>query len=102
MTTGALAGCSGDDVAGPVAIDITIDQGTMTPNGDRVEVVKGSVVTVSVTSDVDVLIHVHGYEKEINATAGKRAEVKFTADMVGSFEIETHDPARVVAQLVVR
>ncbi|MCT1459377.1 hypothetical protein M3G03_07460 [Aestuariimicrobium sp. p3-SID1156] len=85
-----------------MSIDVVMKDGKLTPGGDRVTISKGSEVSVAVTSDVDLLVHVHGYDKELHAGPGKDAKVTFTADMVGSFEIEAHDPARIIALLVVK
>ena len=46
-------------------------------------------------------VHIHGYDKELPLTPGKPASVKFTADMKGTFEIETHESDKLVAKLVV-
>ena len=101
-----LAGCSREPEGAATPTDVTVaivmKDGALSPNAARVNVVKGATVTVTVDSDQDLHVHVHGYEEEIIAKPGEPAEVSFVADLVGSFEIETHDPAVVVAQLVVR
>lgn len=100
---GLLGGCSStSEKAGPVSIDVVMKGGKLTPGGDRVTISRGSEVTVTVTSDVDLLVHVHGYDKELHSGPGKDAKVTFPADMVGSFEIEAHDPARIIALMVVK
>lgn len=98
----ALVGCSSSTTAGPVEVAIEVRNGRTTPSGERISVTKGAQVTVTVRTDADVVVHVHGYDKEVHATPAKPASVSFTADLVGSFEIETHEPALVAAILVVR
>lgn len=55
-----------------------------------VEVTKGDVVTLQVSSDAAGEVHVHGYEIEKEVEAGGTVQVKFTADIDGKFEIEQH------------
>lgn len=100
----ALAGCSDRGSATPdeVVINVTMAGGTLSPNAEQVSVAKGGRVTVRVSSDVPLTVHVHGYEEVIEVLPGRPAERTFVAAMVGSFEVETHEPARVIAQLVVR
>jgi len=61
----------------------------------------GQTVLVTAVSDAADEVHIHGYDKELPLTPGKPASVKFTADMKGTFEIETHESGKLVAKLVV-
>lgn len=65
------------------------------------EVPLGSVVTLVVSSEVDGLLHVHGYDHEISLVAGETVQKSFTASISGGFELETHDPDAVWVKLVV-
>ncbi|HEX6654079.1 MAG TPA: hypothetical protein VF072_15145, partial [Thermoleophilaceae bacterium] len=42
------------------------------------------------SSDAHDVIHLHGYDIEKDVEAGKPATFKFTADIEGIFEIESH------------
>ncbi|WBQ03923.1 cupredoxin domain-containing protein [Kribbella sp. CA-293567] len=84
-----------------VTIDITVANGKVNPSGSSIKVKAGQSVLVTAISDADEELHIHGYEKELELTPGKPASVKFTADMKGTFEIETHQSAKLVAKLVV-
>ncbi|WP_235997047.1 cupredoxin domain-containing protein [Aestuariimicrobium ganziense] len=98
-----LTGCSGSSKAPQTAtMTIVIADGSVSPNGQRVEVRKGGTVTLEVTTDKATIIHVHGYEIEVQANPGAPTTHEFTADKPGAFEIETHDPAVIVGQLVVK
>lgn len=98
-----VAGCSKDSTkAEPVNLEVTIKDGKTTPSGARIQVAKGAEVTVTINSDVKTLVHVHGYEREIEAEPGKPGKDTFKADLVGSFEVETHDPSKIIANLVVK
>lgn len=66
---------SGSNVDGPTSV--TVDAGTS--------------VTLKVTSAAADEVHVHGYDKELELTAGTPATLTFVADEKGAFEVETHE-----------
>ena len=54
---------------------------------------QGQEVTLRIGSDVDGLIHVHGYEDAVSATevtAGEELDLTFTAGRAGQYPIELH------------
>jgi len=55
-----------------------------------IKVKKGDKVTIVVSSDAEDDIHLHGYDIEKPVEPGKPATFKFTADIEGIFEIESH------------
>ena len=95
-----LLGCSSATGPTPTTIQLAI---TADPPSEPVEeaVPLGSSLTLEVTSEVDGLLHVHGYEEEIELVAGKTAERTFDANLSGAFEVETHEPDAVWIKLVV-
>lgn len=84
-----------------VTINVTVANGKVTPNGATIKAKAGQTVLVTAVSDAADEVHIHGYDKELPLTPGKPASVKFTADMKGTFEIETHESGKLVAKLVV-
>ena len=54
------------------------------------KVTKGDRVTIVVTADADDDIHLHGYDIEKPVAPGKPATFKFTANLEGIFDIESH------------
>jgi hypothetical protein len=97
----SLTGCGGgdgsDDGSGstaPVTIDITENNGAITPaDGHVVDVDKGQQVQLIVTSDAADEIHVHSvpeHEFEVKAGADKEKLPVFTVDTPGRFVIESH------------
>jgi heme/copper-type cytochrome/quinol oxidase subunit 2 len=58
-------------------------------------------VTVRVTSDVADEIHVHGYDLKQDVEAGSTAEISFTADIPGVFEVELENAGFKLADLEV-
>ena len=84
-----------------VTINVTVANGKVNPSGQTIKVKAGQTVLVTAVSDANDEVHIHGYDKELPLTPGKPASVKFTADMKGTFEIETHESDKLVAKLVV-
>jgi hypothetical protein len=84
-----------------VTIDVTVANGKVNPSGATIKVKAGQTVLVKVISDAADELHIHGYDKELELSPGKAASVKFTANMKGTFEVETHKSGKLVAKLVV-
>ena len=59
----------------------------------------GSQVRLTVTSDVDDEVHVHGYDIEKEVHAGQYRDVRLHRDQTGVFEVETHEPSKLLLQL---
>jgi plastocyanin len=111
-----LSGCGGDtgtvsssptpavkDSSGAVVVDIAVKGGTVTPQGDRVDVKVGQKVTLHITSDTDEAIHVHSEpEHEYEVGPGDDVEKSFTIDTPGQVAVEAHHLDVTIAQLVVR
>jgi FtsP/CotA-like multicopper oxidase with cupredoxin domain len=84
-----------------VTVNVTVANGKVNPSGATIKVKAGQTVLVTATSDAPEELHIHGYDKELELTPGKAASVKFTANMKGTFEVETHKSGKLVAKLVV-
>lgn len=84
-----------------VTVSVTVANGKVNPSGATIKVKAGQTVLVTAVSDAADEVHIHGYDKELPLTPGKPASVKFTANMKGTFEIETHESGKLVAKLVV-
>jgi hypothetical protein len=79
-----------DDCGAPdVVRTLTISDRTLSP-GDPA-VCRGSEVTLEVTSDKAVVLHVHGYDAvAIEVPPDTPTAVSFAADRSGQFPIEIH------------
>lgn len=102
-----LAGCGGTDTGtvspSPVIVDITVKNGTVAPQGDRVDVKVGQEVTLRITSDAHDTIHVHSDpEQEFEIGKGDDVEKSFTIDTPGQVAVEAHHLDVTIVQLVVR
>jgi hypothetical protein len=83
-------------------IVVTVAKRKVTPPTGRVEVAKGNLVRITVTSDVADELHVHGYDRTLTLPAGAAASIELRVDKTGLFEVETHSSHLVLFQLVVR
>ncbi|MFD7659003.1 hypothetical protein ACFV4N_33920 [Actinosynnema sp. NPDC059797] len=106
LTLFVLAGCSAapaetpaapEAPTGPLVLRLSVDEAS--PH--RVEVARGRVVELTVTSREPAEVHVHGFDVLAAARDGEPAELRFTADRTGTFDVEAH-PDTLLVQLVVR
>ncbi|MCW2834894.1 MAG: hypothetical protein JWN68_2847 [Nocardioides sp.] len=83
-------------------IDITIADGKVVPNGERVDAAVGEEVILRITSDAPDELHVHATpEQEVPIEVGT-TEVPLTFDRPGVVEVELHELEVVLVQLEVR
>jgi hypothetical protein len=62
----------------------------------------GSKVQIKILNpDADDEFHLHGYELTAIATAGQETMIEFTADQLGSFDLESHNTGDWILTLVV-
>lgn len=113
-----LAGCStgsDPDVAGPVpssdgaaspssapvarVVEVTLADGEVSGVEGRLEVEKGQQLVLKITADITEEIHVHGYDLYADLVPGQTAQLAFTADLPGSYEVELHRAGRPLFQL---
>lgn len=87
---------------GPGVIDLTVRDGEVSGADRRVTIPLGTAVTLTVTSDAADVIHVHGYDLHQDVPAGGSAELAFTADIPGVFEVELEDTGVRLVELEVR
>jgi hypothetical protein len=102
LATGACGGEAPAATGTTRAIDITIDDRTVTPAPGRIELARGTTVRLTVTSDVGDTVHIHGYDREFIVRPGVAGSVEFVAKDSGLYEVETHGQKLQLVQLVVR
>jgi hypothetical protein len=117
----ALAGCGSDDnssatstsqtttteettteAAKPTVVSIVVVNGQPQGGIVRQTVSKGDRVVIVVKSDVADEIHLHGYDKSTDVTAGGTARLPFIADLPGRFEVELESRGVQIADLTVQ
>ena len=88
---------------GKATIDVTVGADDFTTSkGTRVvSVPKGTAVTINITSADPEEYHLHGYDIEQKADAGKTSTFEFTADQAGQFDLESHITEDTLLVLVV-
>jgi hypothetical protein len=97
-------GGSGDAVDASAAdstIEVIVTAGSASGDTGRQEVAVGDTVVVRITSDEAEEVHVHGYDHVVEVIAGETAEIQFTADIPGVFEIELEGSGLLLAELAV-
>ncbi|MBA2712188.1 MAG: cupredoxin domain-containing protein [Rubrobacteraceae bacterium] len=80
--------------------DVSIEGGGMIPA--EISVNENDDVTLRLSSDKPMEIHLHGYDVEREVEPGETAEVRFEADITGRFEIEDHESEKELGTLQVR
>jgi FtsP/CotA-like multicopper oxidase with cupredoxin domain len=74
----------------PEVTRIRIRDGSVVGGAKDIEVTRGDVVRIVVTSNAPDEIHLHGYDITRTPAPGQPARFQFTADAEGAFEIESH------------
>ncbi len=100
FVTLGLVACGGATPAAPRTIELTITDPPAP--AERVEVPLGTELTLRITTPTDDRAHVHGYEIEQDIPADTATDLVFTADMSGTYEVESHVTDAVWLNLVVR
>jgi len=93
---------TGAPAAGGTHAEIAIEAGRVRPPSGWLEARQGETVSITVTSDAADELHVHGYDVKAALPPGEPVTVRFTADLSGVFEVETHQGGLVLTQLAVR
>lgn len=97
-----LASPSTAPTPGVQTITIQLADGKVSPNGARIDLQQGQTFVLDITSDRDDEVHVHGFDKEIEVTAGQHLTVQMVADRTGRYEVESHHPEMLIVVLQIR
>jgi hypothetical protein len=68
----------------------------------RERVQSGETVVLRVVADVADEVHLHGYDRTANVAPGKPAQIRFTADITGVYEVELEQRKQPLLMLEVR
>ena len=82
-------------------IEVTFAHGKASGDTGRVQVAKGTSVSLVVTSDVADEVHLHGYDIEKELSPGTPVTLQFDATITGVFEVELHKAGTVLLRLQV-
>jgi len=89
----------------PKSVKITITAGDVKGAPDRLEVVIGQTVKITIKSDVADELHVHGVEQTLALPAGEQVQLEFVVPPEpgpGVYAVELHTSARLLFGLEVR
>ena len=88
------------DPNAPVFVELSFAAGEVV-GPDRVEVDKGDIVSLVVTSDVAEEVHIHGYDVFADVEPGGTVTLEFEASIQGIFEVELENSRTELLELVV-
>jgi hypothetical protein len=87
----------------PKVIKVTFSGGSVTPNGERVDVATGQPIKLQVTADQAGEIHVHSSpEQQLPYPKGTSTVTIKPIDAPGEVDVESHALDKVIVQLEVR
>jgi hypothetical protein len=94
---------SASEDTGRVEIAITVNAAGKVSGADRrTRVARGSEVKIEVDSAIADEVHLHGYDISVDAVPGETAELEFTADKTGTFEVELEERKILLTRLQVQ
>ncbi len=80
---------------------LTVKNGKITSETKQFSVKKGEVVELTITSDTEDELHLHGYDKTLLLYQDKPVKLMFTADTSGSFPLELHKDELEIGTLII-
>jgi hypothetical protein len=83
----------------PESIRIIVRDGAPVGGVARPHVVQGRRVRIVVRADVADHVHLHGYDLMRDVAPGAPAQLVFTANLAGVFELELEDRGLLLAEL---
>jgi hypothetical protein len=90
-TTTTVALSTTAELAPDHVFELTVAGGVVGGAPDDPTVAVGDTVLMVVTADVSDEVHVHGYDLIGEVAPGEPAQIEFTADIPGIFEVELED-----------
>ncbi len=83
-------------------VEISVIIGQTSGSAVAYQATLGSKVQIKLLNpDADDEFHLHGYDLSATATAGQETTIEFTADQLGSFDLESHVTGEWILTLVV-
>jgi hypothetical protein len=102
-TTGPTTSAEPTTTADPTpVIEVRVAGGKVQGGVRRERVQSGETVVLRVVADVADEVHLHGYDRTANVAPGKPAQIRFTADITGVFEVELEQRKQPLLMLEVR
>ena len=102
-TTGPATTARPTTTADPTpVIEVRVTGGKPQGGVRRERLKRGDTVVLRVVADVADEVHLHGYDRTANVAPGKPAQIRFTADITGVFEVELEQRKQPLLMLEVR
>lgn len=76
--------------AAPRTVEVVVEGGKPVGGAQAIRVVRNDEVLLTVRSDRDDELHLHGYNLQLHLKAGKPGALRFTAKRTGRFSAELH------------
>ncbi|MEY4129501.1 MAG: hypothetical protein RIS81_1250 [Actinomycetota bacterium] len=90
------------EVATDEPVEISVIIGQTSGSAVAYQATLGSKVQIKLLNpDADDEFHLHGYDLTATAVAGQETMIEFTADQLGSFDLESHKTGDWILTLVV-
>ena len=90
------------EVATDEPVEISVIIGQTSGSAVAYQATLGSKVQIKILNpDADDEFHLHGYDLTATAVAGQETMIEFTADQLGSFDLESHKTGDWILTLVV-
>jgi hypothetical protein len=102
-TTGPATTAEPTTTADPTpVIEVRVVGGKPQGGVRRERVNSGDTIVLRVVADVADEVHLHGYDKSADVAPGKPAQIRFTADIPGVFEVELEQRKQPLLELQVQ
>jgi hypothetical protein len=102
-TTGPATTAKPTTTADPTpVIEVRVAGGKVQGGVRRERVKLGEAVVLRVIADVADEVHLHGYDRSADVAPGKPAQIRFTADITGVWEVELEQRKQPLLMLEVR
>jgi hypothetical protein len=88
--------------AGPTSSRVAAKGGRPVGGVQKIKARKGERVRIVVRADVADHVHLHGYDLMLDVAPDAPAQLVFTADLTGVFELELEDRKLLLAEVEVR
>jgi plastocyanin len=102
LTACAGGSSSGGSAGGTDVINVAVSNGKVHPADHREDVSVGDTVKLTVSSDRDDIVHVHGVNIEKPVSAGASVTITFKVTDPGIYEVETHESDLTLLQIEAR
>ena len=83
-------------------LQVTVRGKHVSPTPGDFDLKAGQTLRLTVTSDHNDELHVHGFDKEVALTAGKPTTLDLVTSQPGAYVVETHHPELRLLSILVR